>query len=121
MVKDVAVKTLTALILVMISLSLFAIGGTFMRNVMNDLHTYCKTCTIFDKNCPYSDQELLDEEYGNNPYCNDMGIYEMKFKIGGIFFYGIGSMSLVMAFLILREMRKNSKKVYRRKLIKKKK
>ena len=95
-----SVNIITGLFCLLIAATMFNFGIIFTKNVLNDLHENCKTCSFFDKNCPYTDKELLEQEYGGNAYCMDMGIYEMKFKIGSGAFFGISTTSLIIAIML---------------------
>ena len=58
----------------------------------------CKSCSWAETRagtCPYTDQELIDQEYGNNPWCRDMGNYEMLWKLSGM-----GTMSFMLIGLV---------------------
>lgn len=72
-----------------------------MQSITADLKENCKTCSVFDKDCPYTDEELIAEEYNfSNPYCSDMGIYEMRFKVFGGGLMAIGLMMLIMGMIL---------------------
>jgi hypothetical protein len=80
---------LAALILISFSLLLINFAWNWHKNVNEAMHAECKMCSIFEKNCPYTDEELTVEEYEPGP-CSDMGLYEMSWKISlGVVFMGI--------------------------------
>ena len=61
-----------------------------------------------NKNCPYTNEELLEEEFGDNPYCGDMGIYEMVLKLS-IAFIAIPIGLIIRTGLEMKEKMKKSK------------
>lgn len=74
-------------------------GYKWHHNVDEALKRDCKVCSYFDKECPYTDEELLEEEYGGGP-CGDMGPYEMMWKISaGVPMLGIGLIVMVIAVI----------------------
>jgi hypothetical protein len=77
---------------------MFSIGYNLASETLNELRENCKTCSIFDKYCPFTDKELLEQEYGGGK-CGDMGWYEMKFKFQVMFFFGLGVMFFIMPFV----------------------
>jgi hypothetical protein len=90
----------TAFILILMAIAMFNFGVMFHNYITKEMKENCKLCSLFDKECPYTDQELLDQEYGGGP-CGDMGPYELKFKLGLMFTFGIGLMFLTMSVLML--------------------
>jgi hypothetical protein len=90
----------SALILILMAIAMFNFGVMFHNYITKEMKENCKLCSLFDKECPYTDQELLDQEYGGGP-CGDMGQYELKFKLGLMFTFGIGLVFLTMSVLIL--------------------
>lgn len=86
-------------------------GCKYTNHILNELDKNCKTCSIFDKDCPYTDEELLEQEYGDNPYCRDMGVYEMRFKVFGGGMLGVGMMFMIMGMIMFyKEFNKPTKR-----------
>lgn len=86
-------SVITSIILLILGILILNLGCKYAGAVLSELDKNCKTCSYFDKDCPYTDDELIAQEYNySNPYCSDMGIYEMKFKVfgGGLFAIGLG-------------------------------
>lgn len=92
----------SAFILLLMTIAMFNFGIMFHNYITKEIKENCKVCSLFDQTCPYTDEELLEEEYGGGP-CGDMGPYEMKFKIGIMFFFGIGTSFLAMAILLIKQ------------------
>lgn len=58
----------------------------------------CKSCSWSEwkgGTCPYTEEELDEQEYGNDPWCRDMGNYEMLWK-----FSGMGTMMFMLLALL---------------------
>ena len=92
---------IAAMMFLLISIVAFNFGVMFDKHITNQMRQNCKMCSYFDKTCPYTDQELLDQEYGGGP-CGDMGYYELKFKLGMTVTFGIGLMLLIMSFMLFK-------------------
>lgn len=90
------------LIFIVIAILILYFGVINIRSIIKNLNENCKTCSIFE-DCPYTDEELLEQEYGNDPYCNDMGIYEMQFKIAGVFYGGLATIFLLFGMYSLKK------------------
>lgn len=86
-------------------------GWNWYNQVNDSMHKECKMCSVFQKDCPYTDEELLEEEYSNGP-CGDMGSYELKFKftlgifVLGILFFGLGIVMFIANCFNVKWLRK---------------
>jgi hypothetical protein len=76
----------------------FHIGYTGTTNALNELKENCKVCSFFDKDCPYTDEEFKEQEYGGGK-CGDMGYYEITYKLS-FMSYGLAVMFLIMPFVL---------------------
>lgn len=107
---------LAALFVISFSLLLIHSSWNWHNTVNEEMHKNCKMCSVFQKDCPYTNQEMIDEEKGTGP-CSDMGLYEMAFKIslGGVFM-GIGLIGIGIT-TIYSQIILNSKSLYTSKFL----
>lgn len=82
-------QLLTALIVICFGIGMIYFGWQGNQTVNKNMQKDCKMCSVF-KDCPYTNEELMEEEYGNGP-CSDMGTYELLWKGSLVLvFMGIG-------------------------------
>lgn len=89
------------------------LGFLFLKlfiDVNYSMRNDCKMCSVFEKDCKFTDEELLEQEYGDNVFCRDLGIYEMEFKIFGMLMLTFFVLPIVMLPEIL-PLRKPIKKL----------
>jgi len=67
---------------------------SFHQTVNENMHKDCKMCSVFQKDCPYTNKELNEQEYGNGP-CRDMGYYEMLWKLS------LGSVLVGLSIIVM--------------------
>lgn len=66
----------------------------------------CKMCSWTEwhnESCKYTQEELMEQEHGNNPWCRDMGNYEMIWKLSAMGFMTFTAMGLFTLVLFLYE------------------
>ena len=89
------IKFVTAIMIGILGILIINASWNWHNNINETMHAECKGCPIFDKNCPYTDEELMEQEYDYSNPCADMGLYEMSWKISWIFiFIGFGLISI---------------------------
>lgn len=98
--KQISIASiLAALFVISFSLLLINSSWNWHKNVNEEMYKNCKICSVFQKDCPYTNQEMIAEEYGSGP-CSDMSFYEITWKIslGGVFM-GIGLIGIGIAVI----------------------
>lgn len=97
-------RIITIILCFLIASGMIYYGWNWHKQNNENMERDCKMCSIFEKNCPYTDEELIEEEYSNGP-CGDMGSYELLFKgtLGlmflGIAFFGISIATIISAMI----------------------
>jgi magnesium-transporting ATPase (P-type) len=72
-------QVITLIIMCAIGLTMIYYAWGWHQNIDQEMNQNCKHCSWGQKDCPYTDEELNEQEYGSGP-CNDMGYYEMLWK-----------------------------------------
>jgi hypothetical protein len=108
-VKFSIIRMITALIIIcVLGLGFIYWGWNFHQQVNQTLHDKCKICSWGQKDCPYTQEELENEEWSNGP-CGDMGLYELLWKgslglvLIGFFWIGLG---ISMTYSNFKELKK---------------
>lgn len=89
-------RVIIALVIIScLGFGLMYVGWNWNQQVNQAMHEKCKMCSWGQKDCPYTQEELEEEEWSNGP-CGDMGLYELLWKGSmmvcfiGIAWVGIG-------------------------------
>ena len=91
---------LAALIIILLGGVLLYYSWHWHQSINEQMRQNCKMCSAFQKQCLYSDKELINQEYGDGP-CSDMSYYEMFWKISlGLVFMGVCLMGLGVVTII---------------------
>ena len=89
------VKFVTAIMIGILGVLIINTGWNWHNNTNEAMGVKCKGCSIFEKNCPYTDEELMEQEYDYSNPCSDMGFYEMSWKFSLMFiFIGVGLIAI---------------------------
>jgi ABC-type antimicrobial peptide transport system permease subunit len=91
------VSIISALIGLIFGILIIYYAYSFHQTVSKNMYKDCKICSAFQKDCPYTDKELNEQEYGNGP-CADMSYYEMLWKLSlYAVFFGIGFVGIAIS------------------------
>jgi len=71
---------LSVILLIALGSLILVLSWNWHQSINKSMKEECKFCPIYEKNCPYTDKELLDQEYESGP-CSDMGSYEIAWKL----------------------------------------
>jgi hypothetical protein len=78
--EGVTVSQVIALVIMCaIGIAIIYYAWGWHMDVERAMRQNCKMCSAFQKDCPYTDKELQEQEYGDGP-CGDMSTYELLWK-----------------------------------------
>jgi hypothetical protein len=87
--------------IIIVAVIMICLSYYYHKSIDKQMHQECLMCSfsqVYQKTCPYTDEEFKAEKYGNSP-CSD-GSYELSWKLSlGLMFLGIGFIGIAIAVI----------------------